>query len=136
MKSNEESAEKKPQTQDALDADKSLNKKFNSLLKSAEAPKVKKAAKTEKRGRGRPKSGKVIFKQRCIDSLPKFGNISEIARILGIKHTTLQQWCALDHHPLPFVQKDDHKVFRKDVLVRWLAATNRFKIKPEYGIEE
>lgn len=121
--------------QQSLGNDSKLNGEFDKLMKYTAAPPlpIVHFEESKKRGKGRPKAGRIIFQQRRIDSLPTFGNVSEVARALGIKHTTLQQWCSLDKHPLPFAVRDGHKIFRKDVLVEWLAATRRFTIKPEYN---
>lgn len=119
--------------QKSLASDVELNKEFDKLSKYASAPPSAKIPRAKKRRRGRPSSGRIILQQSRIDTLPQFGYPSEVARRLGIKHTTLQQWCSLDDHPLPFSKKDGRKVFRKDVLIEWLVATKRFTIKPEYG---
>ncbi len=113
--------------QKALKKDSGLNAKFDKLLKSASLPKEKKQKPLKKRSQGRPKGGRSIFTQEMIASLTEFSHLSEVARRLNIKHTTLQQWCALEEHPLPFVIKGDHKLFRKDVLVKWLKATKRLE---------
>lgn len=122
------------ESQEILTKDADLNADFDQLLKQAAAPKIKKE-RVEKRQRGRPKAGRIVFQQSRIDKLPKFGHLSAFARLLNIKHTTLQQWCALKNHPLPCVERDGHKIFRKDVLVKWLVATKRFSLKPEYTQE-
>lgn len=116
----------------SLENDSKLNAKFDSISKLAAAPKKKRVMRLEKRRRGRPKAGRIVFHQVRIDTLPKIAHLSEVARKLGIKHTTLQQWCSLKTHPLPFVDDGGHKLFRKDILVKWLIATKRFTKKPEY----
>ncbi len=111
---------------ESLSGDKKLNAAFNKLKKSAVGPKKKKVKPVAKRRRGRPKDGRILFQKERIDSLPQYGHLAEVARKLGIKHTTLQQWCALPEHPLPCVEKDGHKIFRRDIVTRWLIATNRY----------
>ncbi len=105
--------------------DKSVNKKFDALLKKATAPRVK-DKNPKKRRRGRPDHGRIVFRQKCIDALPNIAHLSEVARCLGIKHGSLQQWIKEDH-PLPFLEENGRKLFRKDVLVAWLKATKRLK---------
>lgn len=126
--------EREAAEQQSLGKDSKLNGEFDKLMKYTAAPALPPVRNEEskKRRKGRPKAGRIIFQQRRIDSLPTFGNVSEVARALGIKHTTLQQWCGLDKHPLPFAVRDGHKIFRKDVLIEWLVATRRFTMKPEY----
>lgn len=114
--------------------DAELNAQFDASLGAADATVREHVIRSEKRRRGRPMAGRIVFQQIRIDGLPKIGHLSEVARKLGIKHTTLQQWCSLDIHPLPFVDKDGHKLFRKDILVRWLVATKRFVLRPEYEV--
>ncbi len=115
-----------------LTKDKELKKEFNALRKMTAAPKVKRVKPPEKRRCGRPKDGRVVIQQKRIDSLPEIGGICEISRTLNIRHATLQQWCALPVHPLPFVDREGRRLFRKDLLVKWLIATKRYKLKPEY----
>ncbi len=127
-------------TQGLLSKNTDLNAEFDSALKTAASPKKKVIL---KRPRGWPRAGRIIFHQKRIDSLPEFAHLSAVAQILGIKHTTIQQWCALKKHPLPFVcvdgennpvpKHEGRKMFRKDVLVKWLVSTKRFSIKPEYA---
>ncbi len=114
-----------------LSEDKKLNAKFNKLKKIAIGPKSKKPKPVVKRRRGRPKDGRILFQKARIESLPQYGHLAEVARKLGIKHTTLQQWCALPIHPLPCIEKDGHKVFRKDVVILWLKSTKRYSVEDE-----
>lgn len=125
------------ETQKLLRKDAHLNSDFDNLLEDAAAPKVKKERPAVKRSPGRPKrTGHVILQQYRIDNLPEFVHLSGMARILNLKHSTIQQWCALKKHPLPFVVRDERKMFRKDVLVKWLIATKRFSARPEYDVVE
>lgn len=107
-----------------------INKKFDALAKKTKPEKVKKAARTKKRRNGRPDSGRVTFSADCIAQLPKIGHLSEFARCLGIYHTTIQQWCAHPKTPLLCIQVGKRKMFRKDILVKWLRATKRIDPKP------
>ncbi len=114
-----------------LSEDKKLNAKFNKLKKIAVGPKSKKPKPIAKRRRGRPKDGRILFQKERIDSLPLYGHLAAVAKKLGIKHTTLQQWCALPVHALPFIEKDGHKVFRKDILILWLKSTKRYNVETD-----
>lgn len=125
-------------TQKILRKDAALNENFDNLLKEAAAPKIKKPKPPVKRSQGRPKKiGHIILTQKSIDSLPEFIHLSSLARILNLKHTTVQQWCSLEKHHLPFTLERKlkngrlikRKLFRKDVVVKWLIATKRFDPK-------
>ncbi len=114
-------------TSASISGDESANNEFDALLKYATQTETPIIDDADRRKRGRPKDGRLVFGKKTIDSLPHCGHLSEVARRLGIKHTTLQQWCVLDIHPLPYVKRGGHKFFRKDVLVTWLTATKRFE---------
>ncbi len=112
--------------------DKDLNSAFDEIIKTKlkdAKPSKKQRLKPNNRGRGRPSGGGVVFEQARIDALPEIGHISDLARALDVKHTSLQQWCEKRINPLPFVVKAGFKLFRKDVVVKWLVATKRFKGK-------
>lgn len=114
-----------------------IERKFDEIAKMSKDEQPSRTLRFKKRHRGRPRHGRVVFQQVRIDSLPRLGHLSEVARTLGIKHTTLQQWCELEKDPLPFVEEESgKKVFRKDVLVKWLIKTKRYSLKPEYANQE
>lgn len=85
------------------------------------------------RKHGRPKHGRAVFQQARIDLLPISGRQSDVARALGIRLASVQQWCCLKKNPLPFVQdKTGRRILKKTLVVKWLIATRRYKPKPEY----
>ncbi len=110
-----------------------INKKFDALAKKAVVKKVARLPKSKRRHNGRPKNGRVMFSRECIDGLPEFGHLSEIARCLGIYHTTMQQWCAHPKKPLLCVQVGKRKMFRRDILIKWLRDTKRIEPKKVEG---
>jgi hypothetical protein len=83
---------------------------------------------------GRPKSGRKVFRQEQIDKLKVEGNTRSVALALGVRIYTVQTWLKLEENPLPHYTKTNGSVLikRRD-LVKWLAATRRFTIKPEYN---
>lgn len=85
------------------------------------------------RKHGRPHGGKVVFGQSRIDALPEFGCIARFAKILNVRRASIQQWCHRKKNPLPCVPHDRQMILRKDVLVKWLIGTGRYKPKPEYA---
>lgn len=113
------------EAQDKLRHDKKLNAEFDRLSKAMTngAPKVKPAP---KRKHGRPKGGRVIFNRANIDAIPDVGYPSDVARALGIKRISVQQWADLKKNPLPHIKRKEHYMLRKDVLVKWLIKTKRY----------
>ncbi len=85
------------------------------------------------RKHGRPKHGRAVFLQARIDMLPVEGRQSDVARALGIRLASVQQWCSLKKNPLPFVKdKSGRRMLKKTLVVKWLIATRRYKPKAEY----
>lgn len=117
-----------------LSKNSKINEEFDKFQRNqvVESDEYRTAFDRRVRPSGRPYGGKVRFEQKRIDNLPEIGCAADIARSLGIRRASLQQWTALKENPLPFVKDDDRMVFRKDVLVNWLVSTGRFKRKPEY----
>ncbi len=110
----------------AMAQDKALHAKFDKIARNMPTGEVAKPKRKKVlRQRGRPKNGFVSFSAEQIDELPDVAHLSKVAQVLGVKHTSLQQWCDKDDQPLPFVLKDGHRWFRKDVLVNWLTQTKR-----------
>lgn len=86
-----------------------------------------------KRAHGRPKGGKAVFKQVRIDLIPEVGGPSEVARALGIARASLYQWCQRKKNPLPFATAEGGQMlFSRDVVIKWLSATRRYKLQREY----
>jgi len=121
-----------------LGSDNNINEQFDSLAKGVSER--KRRPRPIRRPKGCPKDGRIVFHQGRIDDLPDMAYLSDVARSLGIKHSTLQQWCLSKKNPLPYAldKRGDvvKKIFRKDVLVEWLIATKRFTLKPEYSTGE
>ncbi len=109
--------------------DKAMSETFDRLSDGIKQPVERKPLRHKQRRRGRPAKGRVVFEQARIDHLPELAHSSEVARVLDIRHTSLQQWCDKPVDALPFVTRAGHKWFRKDVLVKWLIATKRLKAK-------
>ena len=109
-----------------------LNKSEEKALdKAAKGIKVERAIvqKTWRR-RGRPSGGFTEFPKSCIAALPEVGGPSEVADALHIARASLHQWCLRKKNPLPFItEKDGGKLFRKDIVIKWLKATRRYKTK-------
>jgi len=110
------------------------NKAFKAAAASIVTEKV--AVQQPRRQHGRPKGGRVIFKQCRISALPKIGGASDMASALGIERMSFHQWCGLKANPLPYVIQDGRKLFRRDVLTKWLIATRRYKRQAEYDHEK
>ena len=111
---------------------KALDRASKQIVSEIRALSPKYGAK--RRPHGRPHGGRAIFKQQRIDALPIVGGPSTIADALGIARASLHQWCKRKKNPLPFVtEKDGSKLFRKDVIVKWLIATRRYRLKAEYS---
>lgn len=79
---------------------------------------------------GRPKGGggRVMFTQVQIDALPESGSVRAIARALGIRQTSIQQWIHEARERLRAKQQENGRyVIQKEKLVNWLIKTKRFK---------
>lgn len=92
------------------------------------------------RARGRPQHGRVTFKQVNVDAIQKIGSMSDLARSLNVKVTTVQQWVdPANDYPLPYaVFKNattghERKQFHREPVIRWLINTKRFTPGPGYG---
>lgn len=82
---------------------------------------------------GRPRRGRAVFTQTRIDALPEIGRSCEVARALGIKLASFQQWRSLKKNPLPTAyKKRGRPFFKKAQIVKWLIQTRRYTLKPEY----
>ncbi len=115
-----------------LEADPKLNAQFdrmvvNNLVQEEKGSRLQ----NRKRRHGRPDGGKITFDMARIEALPLIGNSAKIARTLGVKLASVQQWCALKENPLPSITKEGHKLLRKDILVAWLIKTGRYKARKE-----
>ena len=108
-----------------LAKNRQLNAEFDKALKRINKPVVVKP----KRARGRPRVGRVVFTQKQVNQLPEYAKLASVSRALSVRYTSIQQWCVCGKKPLPFIEQDGHKWFRKDVLISWLKATKRFKVK-------
>ncbi len=119
--------------QNMLATDPEINRVFDQMAANDLATK-KKASRIHNRPRrhGRPKGGKIVFDQYRIDALPPIGCLSDVARILGVKPASVQQWCALRDDPLPCVKAENRTVMRKDMVIAWLIRTERYKPKENH----
>ncbi len=108
-----------------LSGDAKLNKKFDAFIAEEFNPPPSKIPK-KGRGHGRPYGGKVVFSEARIAALPETGYASHVAKALGIKRASFQQWCNLEENPLPSIKQGGHRLFRKDVIVKWLIRTGRY----------
>ena len=106
------------------------NKAFKAAAKSIVVE--REASPQPRRPRGRPRGGRVVFRQLRISALPPLGGASEMAAALGVERMSFHQWCALKSNPLPYVKQNGRKLFRRDVLTKWLVATRRYKRQHEY----
>lgn len=89
-------------------------------------PKRRSRALYAKRDQGRPRHGKLNFKQAHIDKLPDSGIAADVIRALGVHHPSFQQWCKLKNNPLPSVEKNGERIFKKSEVIKWLIRTKRF----------
>lgn len=111
---------------DSAKADKRLNNQFDRALEKIPKSRLAKLG-VSKRKRGRPKAGRIVFTKAQIDLLPEYGSIADVSQALQIRYTSLQQWIACGPAPLKFVERHGHKLFRRDVVIKWLIATRRFR---------
>lgn len=114
-----------------LGADKGLKAQFDKISKGMTngAPKRVRAPQDPKRKHGRPKGGCVTFDKKRIETIPEVGCMSDVAAALGLKLPSVQQWVELPNDPLPTVMKDGRRILRRDVILKWLVATKRYKPK-------
>lgn len=85
---------------------------------------------------GRPHNGRVSFSQQRVDSIPELSNAFSLARALCVARPTVRQWYELKQNPLPYVLgKNKRKMFRRDVVIKWLISTRRFNESPEYAVQ-
>ncbi len=125
------SAESAVESKAIIQRDKALHREFDTIVRKSKPKKIRVKLKAQ-RPRGRPKTGRVVFDEKIIALLPELAHLSEVARVLDVKHTSLQQWCDQKLNPLPCVPRDGHRWFRRDVLVKWLIATKRYHIKKKH----
>ena len=83
----------------------------------------------QRRKHGRPEGGRVILDAKRINMLPELCGTSEVARVLGVARASLLQWCERKTNPLPFVMQERHRYFSRDVVLKWLKATQRYGTK-------
>ncbi len=110
-----------------LKTDPATNKKFNALLDAEIETNPPPRPARKQRGHGRPHGGKVKFPKSKIDALPSIACMAHISKILGVRRASMQQWCDLEDNPLKFVTQSGHRLFRKDILVKWLIKTGRYE---------
>ena len=79
------------------------------------------------RKHGRPKRGRAVFTLAQIESLPESGRQSDVARALGIRLASVQQWCELKKNPLPFEMENGRRILYRELVIQWLEATRRYR---------
>jgi hypothetical protein len=74
----------------------------------------------------------LTFQKPRLDKLPEHANVSQMARALGVRRQSVQQWLNLPDRPLMYDEFDDgafgghgQKFINRSVLVRWLEETGR-----------
>jgi len=78
---------------------------------------------------GRPKRGRATFKLALLKNLPDLGRQSDIAKVLGVRLASVQQWCELKKNPLPFIIEKNRRMLEKEIVIKWLIATRRCRDK-------
>ncbi len=78
---------------------------------------------------GRPKRGRATFKWAIVKTLPELGRQSDVARVLGVRLASVQQWCELKKNPLPFIVENDRRMLEREIVIKWLVATRRCRDK-------
>ncbi len=115
-------------------ASKPLDKQFDAAKRSMVPPPKPVKLKVSVRKQGRPSGGHITIAQKRIDALDDITYEAKVARTLGIGRGTLAQWIdkEVTKYPLPFVLEDGHRLFRKDIVLRWLKDTDRWTAREEY----
>jgi hypothetical protein len=78
---------------------------------------------------GRPKRGRATFKWVILKDLPDLGRQSDVAKVLGVRLASVQQWCELKKNPLPFIIENNRRMLEKEIVIKWLIATRRCRGK-------